>query len=183
MGQWHAEVLSQIDDFSRQSVLPVVCSVGENVSSTLEALSNYPSWYSQRQIHVLGRNVVSTLGEVVYLGALGPKGGRGGEASASGEQRDERQTLTSSHQVRLESLKSCDSFHTAEGNTQSPIDQLKALTSDPQIDQQPDKLAELGEVLLKLAKSKQEAGASAQDLSLYTAAAILYQHVLKLLWR
>ena len=69
MGQWHAEVLSQIDDFSRQSVLPVVCSVGENVSSTLEALSNYPSWYSQRQIHVLGRNVVSTLGEVVYLGA------------------------------------------------------------------------------------------------------------------
>ena len=30
--------------------------------------------------------MVSTLGEVVYLGTLGPKGG--GEASASGEQQD-----------------------------------------------------------------------------------------------
>ena len=82
-GQWHAEVLSQIGDFSRQSVLPVVCGVGANVSSTLEALSNYPSWYSQRRIHVLDRNMVPTLGEVVYLAELGLKGG-GGEASASG---------------------------------------------------------------------------------------------------
>ena len=53
-GQWRAEVLSRIGNFSRQSVLPVVCSVGENVSSSIEALSRYPSWYSQRRIHVLG---------------------------------------------------------------------------------------------------------------------------------
>ena len=61
------------------------------------------------------------------------------------------------------------------------VKELRSLASDPQIDQQPDKLAELGNVLLKLAASKQEeAGDSAQDLSPYTEAAILYQHVLSI---
>lgn len=39
--------------------------------------------------------------------------------------------------------------------------ELRALASDPQIAQQPDKLAELGAVLLKLAASKQKERASA----------------------
>ena len=60
------------------------------------------------------------------------------------------------------------------------VKELRALASDLEIDQQPDKLAELGAVLLKLAASKQEAGVSTQDLSLYTEAAILYQHVLSI---
>ncbi|MEM7383075.1 MAG: sister chromatid cohesion protein PDS5 [Bacteroidota bacterium] len=82
-GQWRAEVLSRIGNFARQSLLPVVCSLGEDVASSLEVLSKYPSWYSQRQIHVLDRNVCPTLGEVVYLGELGLKGGGEGEASGS----------------------------------------------------------------------------------------------------
>ena len=85
MGQWRAEVSSHIGDFSRQVVLPVVCSQGADVDSSLEVLSKYPSWYSQRQIHVLDRKVCPTLGEVVYVGALGLKGGNDeGEASGSG---------------------------------------------------------------------------------------------------
>ena len=83
-GQWHAEVSSQLGAFSRRAVLPVVCSQGEDVASSLEVLSNYPSWYSQRQIHVLDENVCPTLGEVVYVGELGLKGGSGGDASGSG---------------------------------------------------------------------------------------------------
>ena len=60
------------------------------------------------------------------------------------------------------------------------VEQLRSLALDLQIDQHP-KLAELGGVLLELAKSKQEeAGDSAQGLSLYTDAAILYQHVLSI---
>ena len=74
--QWRAEVSSHIGAFSRQSVLPVVCSQGTDVTSSLEVLSKYPSWYSQRQIHVLDRNVCPTLGEVVYVGELGLKGGQ-----------------------------------------------------------------------------------------------------------
>ena len=86
MGQWHAEVSSHIGVFSRRAVLPVVCSQGEDVASNLEVLSKYPSWQRQRQIHVLDRNVCPTLGEVVYVGELGLKGGgEGGEASGSGE--------------------------------------------------------------------------------------------------
>ena len=73
--QWQAEVSSRKGAFSRRVVLPVVCSQGTDVSSSLEVLSNYPSWYSQRQIHVLDRNVCPTLGEVVYVGELGLKGG------------------------------------------------------------------------------------------------------------
>ena len=84
MGQWRAEVSSHLGAFSRSAVLPVVCSQGENVASSLEVLSRYPNWYSQRQIHVLDRNVCPTLGEVVYIGALGLKGGVEGEASGSG---------------------------------------------------------------------------------------------------
>ena len=74
--QWRAEVSSHIGAFSRQSVLPVVCSQGTDVTSSLEVLSKYPSWYSQRQIHVLDRNVCPTLGEVVYVGELGLRGGQ-----------------------------------------------------------------------------------------------------------
>ena len=220
MGQWRAEVSSHLGTFSRRAVLPVVCSSGEDIASNLEVLSRYPRWYSQRQIHVLDRNVCPTLGEVVYVGELGLKGGGEGEASGSGEQRDEHQTEATSHPVRVEQF---DSFRTATGSEiESPtaaqgfeelesfrtaasseiqiptsphsptnqesgsipstlVDQLKALASDPQIDQHPDKLAELGEVLLKLAASKQEeAGDSAEDLSAYTEAAILYQHVLSI---
>ena len=61
------------------------------------------------------------------------------------------------------------------------VEQLRSLALDLQIDQHPDKLAEIGGVLLELAASKQEeAGDSAQGLSLYTDAAILYQHVLSI---
>ena len=84
MGQWRAEVSSHIGAFSRQSVLPVVCSQGTDVTSSLEVLSRYSSWQRQRQIYVLDRNVCPTLGAVVYLGGLGLKGGSGGEASGSG---------------------------------------------------------------------------------------------------
>ena len=86
MGQWRAEVSSHIGASSRQSVLPVVCSQGEDIASSLEVLSRYPSWQRQRQIHVLDSNVCPTLGAVVYVGALGLKGGGEGEASGSGEQ-------------------------------------------------------------------------------------------------
>ena len=89
MGQWSAEVSSHIGAFSRRAVLPVVCSQGTDVASSLEVLSKYPSWYSQRHIHVLDRNVCPTLGEVVYVGELGLKGGgEGGEASGSGAPKD-----------------------------------------------------------------------------------------------
>ena len=151
-GQWHAEVSSHIGAFSRRAVLPVVCSQGEDVPSSLEVLSRYPSWQRQRQIHVLGKNVCPTLGEVVYVGALGLKGG--GEASGSGEQK---------------------------GNDPPLVKELRALASDPQLAQQPGQLAQLGGVLLKLAKAKQEEKRdSAEDLSPYTEAAILYQHVLSI---
>ena len=75
MGQWRAEVSSHIGSASRRVVLPVVCSQGEDVASSLEVLSRYASWQRQRQIHVLDRNVCPTLGEVVYVGELGLKGG------------------------------------------------------------------------------------------------------------
>ena len=58
------------------------------------------------------------------------------------------------------------------------IKKLQALAADPQIDQKPIQLAWLGEVLLQLAAFEQQAGVSATDLSPYTEAAILYQHVL-----
>ena len=89
MGQWSAEVSSHIGSASRRAVLPVVCSQGEDVASSLEVLSKYPSWYSQRQIHVLDRNLCPTLGAVVYVGELGLKGGGEQEASGSGEEREE----------------------------------------------------------------------------------------------
>ena len=154
MGQWSAEVSSRIGDFSRRSILPVVCSQGADVASRLEVLSRYPRWYSQRQIHVLDRNTCPTLREVVYVGELGLKGGGEGEASGSGEQEESDSTF---------------------------VEKLRALASDLEIDQHPDKLTELGAVLLKLAKAKQEEKrASAEDLSPYTEAAILYQHVLSI---
>ena len=153
LGQWRAEVSSRIGAFSRRAVLPVVCSSGEDAASSIAALSKYPSCHSQRQIHVLAGNVSPILEEVVYLGALGLKGGGGGEASGSGEQQE----------------------------SDSPfVKELRALVSDLQVQETPEKLAELGEVLRKLAKSKHEAGASAKDLSCYTDAAILYQHVLSI---
>ena len=141
-GQWHAEVSSHIGAFSRQSVLPVVCSRGEDIASSLEVLSRYPRWYSQRQIHVLDRNVCPTLGEVVYVGELGLKGG--GQVYSFDSSESQSELLFDPREEFPE-----------EGDCLSPVDQLKALASDPQIDQQPDKLAELGEVLLKLAASKQ----------------------------
>ena len=68
-----------------------------------------------------------------------------------------------------------------QGSKPPLVEQLRSLALDLQIDQHPNKLAELGGVLLELAKSKQEeAGDSAQGLSLYTDAAILYQHVLSI---
>ena len=81
-GQWRAKVSSHIGDFSRQVVLPVVCSSGEDVASILEILSRYPSLQSKRQIHVLDRNVCPTLGEVLYVGELGLKGGGNDLSSA-----------------------------------------------------------------------------------------------------
>ena len=82
-GQWHAEVSSRIGAFSRRAVLPVVCSQDTDVASSLEVLSRYPSWQRQRQIHVLDGNVCPTLGEVVYVGELGLKGGGEGEGSGN----------------------------------------------------------------------------------------------------
>ena len=76
-GQWRAEVSSHIGAFSRRAVLLVVCSQGTDVASSLEVLSNYPSWQRQRRIYVLDRSVCPTLGEVVYVGELGLKGGGG----------------------------------------------------------------------------------------------------------
>ena len=95
-GQWHAEVFSHIGNFSRRAVLPVVCSQGEDVASSLEVLSRYSSWQRQRQIYVLDRNVCPTLGEVVYVGELGLKGGGEGEASANEAQIN---ATTSANQV------------------------------------------------------------------------------------
>ena len=84
-GQWRAEVSSHIGSFSRRAVLPVVCSQGADVARRLEVLSRYPSSHSQRQIHVLDREVFPNWGEVVYIGELRSKeGGEGGEASGSG---------------------------------------------------------------------------------------------------
>ena len=67
-----------------------------------------------------------------------------------------------------------------QGSKPPLVEQLRSLASNPQIDQQPDKLGQLGDVLLELVQSKQAAGASHQDLSSYTDAAILYQHVLSI---
>ena len=91
-GQWHAEVSSHIGSASRRAVLSVVCSQGNDVASSLEVLRKYPSWYIQRQIHVLDRNTCPTLGEVVYVGALGLKGGSGREVSGSGIPQGEHTT-------------------------------------------------------------------------------------------
>ena len=169
--QWRAEVSSHIGAFSRRAVLPVVCSQGEDVASSLEALSKYPSWQRQRQIHVLDRSVCPTLGEVVYVGKLGLKGGGQGQSSARGKPGD---PAPSGSQIPT-------AASTSQQEVEPPlVKELRALASDPQIDQQPDKLAELGTLLLQLAASKQEAGTSSQDLSLYTEAAILYQHVLSI---
>ncbi|MEM7382815.1 MAG: tetratricopeptide repeat protein [Bacteroidota bacterium] len=88
-GQWHAEVSSHIGAFARRAVLPVVCSRGEDPTSSLEVLSKYPSWQRRRRIHVLDGKVFPALGEVVYLGELGLRGGGEGEASGSGEEREE----------------------------------------------------------------------------------------------
>ncbi|MEM7383074.1 MAG: hypothetical protein AAF400_02020 [Bacteroidota bacterium] len=85
-GKWRAAVSSRLGTFSRQVVLPVVSGCGEDVTGSLAVLSKRPSWYRQRQIHVLGRNLSPTLEEVVYVGELGLKGGVEGEASGSGEQ-------------------------------------------------------------------------------------------------
>ena len=69
-------------------MLPVVCSHGEDVASSLAVLSKSPGWYSQRQIHVLDKNMCSTLGEIVYVGALGVEGSNDeGEASGVGHHR------------------------------------------------------------------------------------------------
>ncbi|MEM7383029.1 MAG: hypothetical protein AAF400_01770 [Bacteroidota bacterium] len=75
LDQWRAEVSSQLDAFFRRAVLPVVCSREENPTSSLEVFSRYPSWYSQRRIHVLDGKVAPALGEVVYPGELGLQGG------------------------------------------------------------------------------------------------------------
>ena len=211
MGQWRAEVSSRIGSASRRAVLPVVCSQGEEVANSLEVLSRYPSWYSQRQIHVVDRNVCPMLGEVVYLGALGLKGGgEGGDLKrglslsndnprqvrqkscsaepglnpTEGEGGDLKRKPSSSNDnprpVRQKPCSAEPGLNPAEADSPSTVDQLKTLASDLHIDQKPDKLAKLGAVLLKLAASKQEAGDSAENLSPYTEAAILYQHVLSI---
>ena len=90
-GRWQAQVSSHIGACSRQSVLPVVCHQGEAVASNLEFLSKYPSWYSQRHIHVLDRKVCPTLGEVVFVGGLGLRGGGEGEVSGSGSTAEQSQ--------------------------------------------------------------------------------------------
>ena len=113
MGQWRAEVSSHIGSASRRAVLPVVCSQGEDVASSLEVLSRYSSWQRQRQIYVLDRKVCPTLGEVVYVGELGLKGGGDEEASGNREQRDEHQAEAASHPVRFEQF---ESFRTAAGS-------------------------------------------------------------------
>ena len=119
-GQWQAEVLSRVGAFSRQAVLPVVCSQGEDVASSLEVLSRYPSWQRQRQIHVLGRNVCPALGEVVYVGELGLKGGGEGEASGSRKESIEKRKLplsdANARQVRQKSCSAESGLNRAEAN-------------------------------------------------------------------
>ena len=150
MGQWHAEVSSQIGAFSRRAVLPVVCSQGEDVASSLEVLSRYPRWYSQRQIHVLDRSVCPTLGEVVYVGELGLKGGGEGEASGSGEpqgedpaeQGDGEQTEQA---VSLQTPSPADqpaTTATTPLRTSSSANQIEAKKLKEQIDQLYPKLSE-----------------------------------------
>ena len=149
-GQWRAEVSSHIGAFSRRAVLPVVCSQGTDVTSSLEVLSNYPSWQRQRQIHVLDRKVCPTLGEVVYVGELGLKGGGEGEAL-------KRQRSSSNDNPPQDRKKLCSAepgLNPAEADSSPTVAQLKTLASDPQLAQHPDKLAQLGAVLLKLAASK-----------------------------
>ena len=119
---------------------------------------------------------MSHFGEVVYVGELGLKGGGEGEASGSIELRA---VLVDPAKARQEEKR--DSAKDLSPYSDPPlVRELRALASAPQLDQHPDKLASLGAVLLKLAASKQEAGASAEDLSPYTEAAILYQHVLSI---
>ena len=135
-GQWRAKVSSRIGPFSRQTVLPVVCSQGENVASSLEVLSRYPSWQRQRQIHVLDRNVCPTLGEVVYVGELGLKGG--GPIPSFCDSIGCSSSVLSSLQVELEHSdygrfrttvdpNSCMRPHTFPSNSRStsPCDQCK----------------------------------------------------------
>ena len=62
-------------------MLPVVCSQGKDVASSLEVLSRCPNWYSQRQIYVLDKKVCPTLGEVVFVGKIGLRGGGQGQSS------------------------------------------------------------------------------------------------------
>ncbi|MEM7383260.1 MAG: hypothetical protein AAF400_03035, partial [Bacteroidota bacterium] len=313
--QWRAEVLSRMGGFSRQSVLPVVCILGEDVASSLEILSRYPSWYSQRQIHVLGGKVFPALGEVVYVGELGLKGGGQAQSSASSkpqgelpanpaEQGDyEPSELEVSSRTKGKQLVSEDVAHhtlsdphlvvpsSARGSASSQLpsssqigqgpeaahvvasvatsskskalhstrltsnsgvsqapssaitagrqiptalaiqeaktflrlvnrlgalgahfqghklaelflklrqgllelkifkrsegdaplaEKLRALVRDLQVAKTSEKLIDLGEVLLSLAESKQKEGDSSKDLSHYTDAAILYQHILSI---
>ena len=152
MGHWRAEVSSHIGDFSRRAVLPVVYSQGEDVASRLEVLSRYASWQRQRQIHVVDRNVCPMLGEVVYLGALGLKGGGQGQSSTRGKSGD-----PTSFGIQI---------LTAASTSQQELDpplvtELRALASASQIDQKSDKLAGLGAVAIGAGKIQ----ASSRSLS------------------
>ena len=140
MGQWRAEVSSHLGAFSRQAVLPVVCSQGEDVTSSLEVLSKYPSWQSQCQIHVLDRKVCPTLGEVVYLGELGLKGGVEREASGSGEPALSSQTASLTDHPTTTTTTPISTSSSAKG--EEPYrPQLATRVSGPGLDRR-DQLAE-----------------------------------------
>ena len=121
-GQWRAEVSSRIGDFSRQVVLPVVCSSGEDAASTLEVLSRYPSSQRQRQLHVLDRNVCPTLGEVVYVGELGLKGGGNTESSMGGGDEDDGDSHKSSAENDRGGSTLRVSRSSSSGSTRTPAD-------------------------------------------------------------
>ena len=130
MGQWRAEVSSHLGAFSRRAVLPVVCSQGEDVASSLEVLSRYTSWQRQRQIHVLDRNVCPTLGEVVYVGELGLKGGGGGEASGSREPQGE--VSDPAEQGDGEQAASSDAARLAKPAVSQTLSQLSSAQAEAQ---------------------------------------------------
>ena len=136
MGQWCAEVSFRIGPFSRRAVLPVVCSQGTDIASSLEILSRDSSWYSQRQIHILpipDQNMLAKLREVLYLGDLGLKGGgqtqssgRGGKALSNRRKQEDGEELPEQNK------KPFNSKHTALSTSalfQSPPSTSKAVIS------------------------------------------------------
>ncbi|MHA7877588.1 MAG: hypothetical protein ACX93T_01540, partial [Bacteroidota bacterium] len=81
-GRWFAQVQ---DIWGRTQVLPVVCAPNQTPEQAIELLSYKPSGHYRYWIHILDLAVIHSLcvSRVVYVGALGLRGG-GNSASSSG---------------------------------------------------------------------------------------------------